>query len=149
LRQLQDSSIAPRIARIRSTLYGSLAYTGRGHATDRAIAFGLLGWAPSDLDVDTAERQLAELHQTRVVRPPGLPALVFDPAVDIVFDYGPPLPGHANGLIFSALDDTGAILKSETYYSIGGGFVVTEAERASQKPADHSSRTAWPFPFEN
>jgi L-serine dehydratase len=71
---------------------------------------------------------LAILAKDHVLHHDGLPPLAFDPASDIVFDYGPPLPGHANGMIFEALESSGTPLLAETYFSIGGGFIVTEAE---------------------
>ena len=63
--------------------------------------------------------------------PPGLPPLAFDPARDLIFDYGPALPGHANGMILKATDAQGDVILQETYYSIGGGFVLTDAEQAA------------------
>lgn len=134
-------------AAVGATLHGSLAFTGKGHATDRAVALGLLGWTPAEFDFDAAERQLDALGETHLLRLDGLPPLAFDPAVDIVFDYGPPLPGHANGLVFCARDSAGAELLSETYYSIGGGFVVTAQEREAPKAA--ASTSSWPYPFAN
>ncbi|MGX1788302.1 L-serine ammonia-lyase [Bosea sp. NPDC055332] len=134
-------------AAVGATLYGSLAFTGKGHATDRAVALGLLGWTPAEFDFDAAERQLADIGCSRLLRLDGLPPLIFDPAVDIVFDYGPPLPGHANGLVLSARDSAGAVLLSETYYSIGGGFVVTAQER--EAPPTAATTSAWPYPFAN
>ncbi|WP_237478844.1 L-serine ammonia-lyase [Lichenibacterium dinghuense] len=147
---LRGSAAGPAARAVRVTLHGSLAFTGRGHATDRAVALGLLGHRPADLDGAAAERELAELAEAHRLAPAGLPGLRFDPARDIVFDYGPPLPGHANGLVFAALDGTGDPVLSETYYSIGGGFVVTAAERdapaaAVSAAAEEVSR--WPYPF--
>lgn len=146
---LRRSDARERAASIRVTLHGSLAFTGRGHATDRAVALGLLGWRPAELDMDEAERQLAELRATHRLRPPGLPPLSFDPASDVVFDYGPPLPGHANGMVVEARNAAGEALASETYYSIGGGFVVTAAERENPKSAAKSGSGLEdsPFPF--
>ncbi len=135
-------------AALGATLHGSLAFTGKGHATDRAVALGLLGWTPAELDPDEAERQLGALAETHLLRLYGLPPLAFDPSVDIVFDYGPPLPGHANGLVFRARDFAGAELLSETYYSIGGGFVVTAREREAPTLAA-TGASSWPFPFAN
>ncbi len=132
-------------AAVGATLYGSLAFTGKGHATDRAVALGLLGWTPAELDPDEAERQLDALGTTHLLRLDGLPPLAFDPTTDIVFDYGPPLPGHANGLVFCARGATGAELLSETYYSIGGGFVVTAQER--EAPPAAAAASSWPYPF--
>ena len=134
---------------IRVSLHGSLAFTGKGHATDRAIALGLLGWRPAELDIEEAERQLQELRTTRRLAPRNLPTLVFDPACDIIFDYGPPLSGHANGMIVSAYDAAGDVIASETYYSIGGGFVITadERERPKQPKSDSRELEQAPFPF--
>ncbi|MBT1157178.1 L-serine ammonia-lyase [Aminobacter anthyllidis] len=146
---LRQADAAQGAARLKVVLHGSLAFTGKGHATDRAVALGLLGYLPAELDPDAAERQLAELHKDKMLRPLGLPALDFDPATDIVFDYGPALPGHANGLVFQAFDAQARLLLSETYYSIGGGFVVTAAEREAPMTAVAGETAAWPFPFEN
>lgn len=147
LRQFPD---AGRVAAIRVSLHGSLAFTGKGHATDRAVAFGLLGYRPADIDINRAENGLVALRVERQLTPAGLPALAFDPEADIVFDFGPALPGHANGLVATAFDAAGATLISETYYSIGGGFVVTAAERAkAANPVDAPMPARWPYPFEN
>ena len=146
---LRQSAASQRAVRIRATLYGSLAFTGKGHATDRAVTLGLLGWLPADLDMERAEAELADLRETTTLRLPGLPSLAFDPAKDVIFDYGPPLPGHANGMILSAMDETGDPVLSETYYSIGGGFVVSAAERNAPRQTAAEEVADWPFPFEN
>src|SRR5512144_2999872 len=135
-------------ASLRVTLYGSLAFTGKGHATDRAVAIGLLGYSPADLDPDAAERRLVELRGTKVLHAADLPTLSFDPDSDIVFDYGPALPGHANGVVFEAISADHAPCFSETYYSIGGGFVVTAAERDAPSAASRSEAKDWPYPFD-
>ncbi|PZX14488.1 L-serine dehydratase [Palleronia aestuarii] len=115
-------------AAIKVSLHGSLAFTGKGHATDRAVMLGLLGFDPATLDPDEAEAALARLHETHRLEPEGLPALTFDPASDLTFDYGPALPLHANGLVIRAFDGRGAPALTRTYYSVGGGFVRTEEE---------------------
>lgn len=146
---LRRTEARQRISHLRATLYGSLAFTGKGHATDRAVALGLLGWQPADLDPDTAERQLAALRETRTLHVPGLPPLSFDPASDIVFDYGPALPGHANGMVLAARDAQDGVVATETYYSIGGGFVVTAAEREAPASDEAHDAAAWPYPFDS
>src|SRR6516162_1460965 len=133
-------------AALRVGLYGSLAFTGKGHATDRAVAIGLLGHLPSALDIDKAERDLANLKTTATLQPKGLPPLAFDPTSSIVFEFGPALPGHANGMQFAAIDRGGAVILSEIYYSIGGGFVVTSDELNAPIAADAVSR---PYPFDS
>ncbi len=138
-------------ARVRVTLHGSLAFTGKGHATDRAVMLGLLGARPDTLDPDAAEGMLADLHRTRQLTLPDLPPLAFDPAKDLVFDYGPPLPLHSNGMVFEAFDARGNRRLRTTYYSVGGGFVLTEAElRAEREGTGAGPRQATaPYPFSN
>jgi L-serine dehydratase len=149
LHLLGQSPAGQRATSIRASLHGSLAFTGKGHATDRAVTLGLLGWLPARLDIDAAEQQLLELQTSHTLRPEGLPPIAFDPARDIVFDYGPALPGHANGLVFTAFDADGTTLLTETYYSIGGGFVVTAAEREQPQAAGGDEAITWPYPFRN
>jgi L-serine dehydratase len=144
LDRLRASPFHPR--GLRATLHGSLAFTGVGHATDRAVILGLQGFLPDSYDAERAEAALAAIRETRQVTPPGLPPLSFDPARDLAFDYGPALPGHANGLILKATDAEGDVLVEETFYSIGGGFVVTAAELAAGEKG--AARAAVPWPFE-
>ena len=146
---LRASGAKEPAASVRATLRGSLAFTGKGHATDRAVALGLLGYRPADIDLDEAERRLEELRRGKRLALAGLPALAFDPETAVVFDYGPPLPGHPNGLVLAALDAAGRPILSETYYSTGGGFVVTAAQsegRAAHGP--EAEPAGWPFPFD-
>ena len=136
--------------RVRVSLHGSLSFTGRGHATDRAIVFGLLGHHAVDLDIDKAEADLADLRLSRHLPSLGGITLMFDPHHNIIFDYGPPLPGHPNGMEFQAIDAEGVGYLSQIYYSIGGGFIVTADELAggaSGAGVDPGAQV--PFPFEN
>ncbi|NAZ35490.1 L-serine ammonia-lyase [Rubellimicrobium sp. CFH 75288] len=135
-----------RPAGLRASLHGSLAFTGAGHATDRAVILGFAGFLPESYDADRAEAALARIRAERLVEPPGLPPLRFDPEADLRFDYGPPLPGHANGLILRATDAQGDVLVEETYYSIGGGFVLTADELARGRKAEEGPPV--PFPFD-
>ncbi|PWR01535.1 L-serine ammonia-lyase [Meridianimarinicoccus roseus] len=143
---------AGTLAAVRASLHGSLAFTGKGHATDRAVILGLQGFEPHSLDPDRADAAIADVTAARQVTPPGLPPLAFDPATDLAFDYGPPLPGHANGLVLLALDTAGNPYHRETYYSVGGGFVLTEAELATRDAAssdlhDEKAAHGYPHPF--
>lgn len=130
---------------LRASLHGSLAFTGIGHATDRATILGLAGFEPDTYDAEKAEAVLEEIRQTGVVRPEGLPALQFEPREDLRFDFGPNLPGHANGMILIATDAQGDAILQETYYSVGGGFVMTEEELANG--ADKNDGPPVPYPF--
>ncbi|MBR9843049.1 MAG: L-serine ammonia-lyase [Rhodobacteraceae bacterium] len=130
---------------LRASLHGSLAFTGVGHATDRATILGLAGFEPDSYDSDKAEATLALIHSTGQVGPKGLPVLQFNPKEDLRFDFGPPLQGHANGMILMATDAQGDVILQETYYSIGGGFVMTEAELAAGKDTDEGAPIPYPF----
>ncbi|MEL6915688.1 MAG: L-serine ammonia-lyase [Pseudomonadota bacterium] len=131
-------------AGLRARLHGSLAFTGVGHATDRAVTLGLAGFEPATFDAARAEAAMADIAAMKTVSPPGLPPLAFDPEADLVFDYGPPLEGHANGLVLMATDAQGDVIFQETYYSIGGGFVVTEAELGAD-PGEDGPPVPYPF----
>ncbi|MFN7268398.1 MAG: L-serine ammonia-lyase [Cereibacter sp.] len=146
LDRLRASPFHP--AGLRASLHGSLAFTGVGHATDRATILGLAGFEPATYDAQKAEAVLAAIRETKVIQPPGLPPLRFDPAADLLFDYGPALPGHANAMILRATDAQGDVLLSETYYSIGGGFVLTDAELADVAEGKAKARADVPYPFE-
>ncbi|CUH76637.1 L-serine ammonia-lyase [Tropicibacter naphthalenivorans] len=132
---------------LRASLHGSLAFTGVGHATDRATVLGLAGFLPDIYDHERAEAVLADIRDTKMVKPEGLPPLVFDPKTDLKFDFGPALEGHANGMILMATDAQGDVILQETYFSIGGGFVLTEDELAAGRDTDDGPPV--PFPFKS
>ncbi len=140
---------AGTLAALGASLHGSLAFTGKGHATDRAVMLGFMGLLPATLDPDRADALIAELERSRTVTPDGLPPLSFDPASDLVVDYDLTLPGHANGMILKAFDAAGNLYLQETYYSIGGGFVVTQAELARSSADLHTQKqeAGFPYPF--
>ncbi len=134
---------------LRASLHGSLAFTGVGHATDRATILGLAGFSPETYDHAAAETALATIRTTRQVTPEGLTPLAFDPQTDLIFDYELTLEGHANGMILYATDAQGDVILRETYYSIGGGFVVTEAEHQGGTKAAEAQIKPVPFPFQS
>ncbi|MEK9726173.1 MAG: serine dehydratase beta chain, partial [Rhodospirillaceae bacterium] len=117
-----------QVGRLACRLYGSLAFTVKGHGTDTAVVLGLLGAKPDTVDPDAVPGLVAGVRAGGLLVPAGGPAVAFDRETDIVFDYGPALPGHANGLRFAAEDERGRELMSRTYYSVGGGFVVDDDE---------------------
>ncbi|WP_299663678.1 L-serine ammonia-lyase [uncultured Ruegeria sp.] len=134
-------------AGLRGSLHGSLAFTGVGHATDRATILGLAGFVPDTYDSSKAEAALAAIAETHTVTPEGLPTLSFDPKADLIFDYDTNLPGHANGMILMATDAQGDVILRQVYYSIGGGFVLTEEELAEGKATKEGDPI--PFPFKS
>ena len=108
-------------------LYGSLAKTGKGHGTDLAVLLGLNGDDPVTIPVEAVSENIQKIESTKTIMLAGKKHLEFDPDLDIVFQYDQTLDYHANGMTFRAfyLDGTGV---SQTYYSVGGGFVVKEGE---------------------
>lgn len=132
-------------AGLKGSLHGSLAFTGVGHATDRATILGLAGFQADSYDPEKAEATLANINETGLITPPGLPPLAFRPKDDLIFDYGPALPGHANGMILMATDAQGDVILQRTYYSIGGGFVLSEDELAMGKATDEGAPVPYPF----
>ncbi|WP_136685408.1 L-serine ammonia-lyase [Falsirhodobacter xinxiangensis] len=136
---------AGKLHALGATLHGSLAFTGKGHATDRAVILGFCGLMPETLDPDRAESIEAEVRDSGIVRPEGLDALRFDPATDLVFDYDAPLPLHANGMVLRAFDAAGNTYHRQTYYSVGGGFVLTEAEMQAGTALKGMREVPYPF----
>ncbi|UXU74999.1 MULTISPECIES: L-serine ammonia-lyase [unclassified Paracoccus (in: a-proteobacteria)] len=133
---------------LRASLHGSLAFTGKGHATDRATILGLAGFLPETMDAEAAEAALEQNRRSGMLSPPGLGELRFDPARDLVFDFDRALPGHANGMILMATDAQGDVIYQQTYYSVGGGFVLTEAElaaRGDDSRTDADPKVPYPF----
>ena len=137
LAKSQDVSASTRLT---CTLHGSLAFTGKGHGSDRAIVLGLAGETPQDIDPDQVETILATMNCVMIQDH----QFAFDQTRDIIFDFGPALKGHANGLVFRLLNELGTTILEETYFSIGGGFVQTAVERSDVKPLAISQV---PYPF--
>lgn len=136
------------VAGLRASLHGSLAFTGVGHATDRATILGLAGFVPDDYDNDKAEAALASIRKTKKIAPEGLGSLHFNIEKDMIFDYDTSLPGHANAMQLMATDDQGDVILRETYYSIGGGFVLT-ADELDNPATDAGPASCFPYPFES
>jgi L-serine dehydratase len=123
------------VHRLRVVLLGSLAWTGHGHATDRAILLGLAGNAPDTVNPAEADRLLSETTATHRLRLLGTQEIPFDPAVDLVIDRTGATPRHPNTVAFLALDEAGQAIAAERWCSIGGGFVVREADVGREEPA--------------
>ncbi len=130
---------------LRASLHGSLAFTGVGHATDRATILGLAGFRPETYDGDKADAVLAEITRTNSITLDDLGTLRFDPKADMIFDYDHALPGHANGMVLMATDAQGDVTLRQVFYSVGGGFVLTEEELAKGKATDDGDPVRYPF----
>ena len=138
------------VDRVAVSLHGSLAFTGIGHGTDRAVILGLTGLTPITVDPDKSDAILEKIAAEKRIEPPGHPGYRFDPAKDLELDRKHPLPGHANGMVFSAYDRDDRLLLRRIYYSIGGGFVVSaeELQRMKTQP-DNPGERGVPYPFAN
>ena len=133
-----------RVTAVRAELYGSLALTGKGHATDSAILLGLSGETPADVDPETIAPKLAEIRQTRTLSLRGCHAVPFEEARDLLFHKDMVLPGHPNALRFTAYDANHAVLRAQTYFSVGGGFIQREGQSAAAE-----QRGPVPYPFQS
>ncbi|MBV9761152.1 MAG: L-serine ammonia-lyase [Acidobacteriaceae bacterium] len=137
---LQDRGLTESVARVKVELFGSLALTGIGHGTDRAMLLGLSGETPEEVDPALVDSIIGDIRNSKRLRIPGSRGIVFDESRDLLFHNDVVLPQHPNGMRFSALDERAAVLLSETYFSIGGGFVLKEGETegdARQLPVPH------------
>jgi L-serine dehydratase len=136
--------ILARVDRVRVDLFGSLAWTGKGHGTDRAVMLGLSGESPDTIDPDTADSIVAGVRERKTLRFSGRRTIAFDAAKDIVFDGVGATPHHPNTLAMTTLDAHGNVLLSERWCSIGGGFVVREDEIGLPRPEAEEPQ---PYPF--
>ncbi|WP_419899261.1 L-serine ammonia-lyase [Roseomonas sp. USHLN139] len=132
------------LARLSVALYGSLALTGKGHATDAAVMLGLLGETPDGIDPDAAPALLAGLRARQSLTLPGGRPVPFCPERDILFHRRDVLPRHTNGMVFAATATDGTVIE-KTYYSIGGGFILGEEEE--EAAPDDRAAAAPPYPF--
>jgi L-serine dehydratase len=143
--RLQEAGVLSQTARVEVHLYGSLALTGKGHGTDRAILFGLEGETPENIELDAMAARLEAIRNAKRLRLAGTHEIEFDEKSSLLFHRMESLPAHPNGLRFQAFDAAGAELMTRTYYSIGGGFVVNEG--AAQRDELSTDQRQLPFPF--
>jgi L-serine dehydratase len=143
--ELEARGQLEKTSRVQSELYGSLALTGLGHGTDRAILLGLGGETPEEVETGKIESLLNQIRSERSLRLLGTKAIGFEEERDLLFHRDKVLPGHPNGMRFSAFDSLGNVLGTGVFYSIGGGFIVEEGEAVL--PAQGALRV--PHPFSN
>jgi len=147
--ELDRDRLLDRVTRVQTDLYGSLALTGMGHATDRAVLLGLQGNEPAMIDPAAIESTVAAIRTLRHINLAGKLTIAFDEPRDLVFHRDQMFPPgastkHPNGIRFTAYDANGAIIAQRTFFSIGGGFITEdgEADRPSREP-----EVPLPFPF--
>ncbi len=139
---LQERGLLDQVARVQVELFGSLALTGHGHATDRAVLLGLSGEEPETIDPATIYEKVGDIRQRCALRLLGSRPIPFHEDRDLLFLKTQTLPGHSNGMRYIAFDEDAAERYSAIFYSVGGGFVAREGEDAGQ-----SELKTPPFPF--
>lgn len=148
LEELHTLNLLNQVSNIKIDLFGSLAMTGAGHATDTAILLGLLGQQPNQLDPDKAPALLNTIKTTQQLNLAGHHPVAFTQDQHLVFHFGHSLPAHPNGMTLTVKDHAGIVLYSNNYYSVGGGFVLDEQEASKDDAPNQPPRTI-PYPFDN
>jgi L-serine dehydratase len=149
-RELEPRGLLERVVRVQAELYGSLALTGLGHATDRAVLLGLSGNEPASIDPAAIEATVGEIRAASRIHLAGLRSIPFQESSDLLFQRAQMFPPgariqHPNGLRLKAFDAAGAVLDERTFFSIGGGFITEDAVDASAQ----KQQPNLPFPFHN
>ena len=149
-RGLGERGVLERVERVQAELFGSLALTGLGHATDRAVLLGLSGNEPAGIDPAAIECTVAEIRAARQINLAGARSIPFQESSDLIFQRAQMFPPgartqHPNGLRLTAYDAAGAVLDQRTFFSIGGGFITEDAVDASTQ----NQQPTIPFPFHN
>ena len=142
---LEDQGLLPQVTQVTVSLFGSLALTGKGHATDTAVTTGLAGWLPAQVDPDGVAKLIEEVRQQGVLLLAGRQRIEFRMERDIHWMYKETLPFHPNALTLYARNAGGTVSHQATFYSVGGGFVVGEQE--AQAPTQAAATSTIPLPF--
>jgi len=145
-RWLVENGDLARTARVRAEVFGSLALTGRGHGTDKAVLMGLEGHWPNEIDPDVIPPALARIRADKRIRLHGEHEIGFDEKHDLIMNKRQKLPFHTNGMRFTAFDAAGDVIATRDYYSVGGGFVVNQDEAAEDRIV--ADETELPHPFD-
>ncbi len=148
--ELETAGVLARVAEVRAELYGSLALTGRGHGTDRAVLLGLSGYEAAMIDPESIEPKLAEIRSSGKLTILGSHPIPFREPEHLIFHRDQMIPPgavtrHPNGVRFTAFDAAGNVLVTSTYFSIGGGFIVTDGE--DEMPKGAAGGIVVPHPF--
>ncbi len=152
VRSLDTAGLLTRTGAVRVDLYGSLALTGIGHGTDRAIQLGLIGEAPDTVDPALIDTYLAAIRATGTLYLLDTHEIPFIESKHLLFHRNqmypdPSVTTHPNGMRFSAFDDSGALLAEDVFYSVGGGFILSGSELQAEHAASLTSTRTVPYPF--
>ena len=144
-RWLEESDHLARTSRVRAEVFGSLALTGRGHGTDKALLMGLEGHWPNAIDPDIIPAALARIRGEKKIRLLGRHEIAFDEKHDLILNKRQKLPFHTNGMRFTAYEVAGTEIATRDYYSVGGGFVVNQDEAAEDRIVADTTELRHPF----
>ena len=142
---LRERELLERTVQVSVQLYGSLALTGKGHCTDRAVLLGLEGNRPDQIEAQQIEPTIERIRSSNRLRLLGTREIEFDEALSVLYHRDQVLPGHSNGMRFTAHDAAGGVLAREEFYSVGGGFIVRAGEESA--PATGPGAITVPYPF--
>jgi L-serine dehydratase len=153
-RELEPRGHLKVVARVRAELFGSLALTGIGHATDRAVILGLAGNEPATIDPAAIESTVAAIRTEHLINLAGIHPIPFEEPRDLVFQRAQMYPPdartqHPNGVRFKAYDTAGGLVDERTFFSIGGGFIIEDATSSSteKQASTEQQQPSIPFPF--
>ena len=142
---LKEAGLLEQVHTVRANLYGSLGATGKGHGSDKAVLLGLEGDAPDTVDTEAVDSRLKMIREARRLKLLGVHEIEFSEKEHLIMHRRESLPFHPNGMRFTAFDAQGAELRSKTYYSVGGGFVVNEEAAGADRIVE--DQTPLPYPF--
>jgi L-serine dehydratase len=142
---LEQTALLENTAKVGLQVYGSLALTGLGHCTDRALLLGLEGMRPDTVEPADIEPTLARIRKSGRLRLLGRHEIAFDEPMDLLFHRDQILPLHPNGMRFTAFDERGGVLRSEEFYSTGGGFIVRAADFGRTREGEIQVEVPYPF----
>jgi len=145
LLRMQEEGLFDEIDTVVIELYGSLAMTGLGHATDKAVLLGLEGETPEGVDPDAVDKRIAHIKKNQAIKLLGAKSIDFSPETELLFLKGKRLPFHSNAMKFKVFSAAGAELAERIYYSVGGGFIVTHEEMLQKKTSGGGEKI--PFPY--
>lgn len=151
--KITQADLVNQLHYVTVEIYGSLAFTGKGHGTDKAILMGLEGEDPETIDPDSVEERVSDINQSHLLFLNQKKKITFNPSLHLILNLETLLPKHSNGMNFKAFNAEGLLLAHDIYYSIGGGFIITENEATvgaiGDRPPSDDDIDPCPYPFNN
>ncbi|NVJ60038.1 MAG: L-serine ammonia-lyase [Gammaproteobacteria bacterium] len=145
IEELKNKNLLTDVVRIRAELYGSLGQTGKGHGSDVAVLMGLEGHRPAELDPDTVPQRMQNIRDSKSITLGQAHSVKFNEKTDLMFHRREVLPKHANGMKFHAYGANKELVKTSTYYSVGGGFVVNDDVSSEDPFVKDKTKVTYPF----